>query len=162
MDRFMLKVLVDYPARDEERMIIDRMTGRSIPPVRPVIDLVDIARAREIVRQIYVDEKVKEYVLDIARETRHPPVDGPSDLRSLVSFGASPRHHDIRSGSGGGNDRLDHKQDTGPRRSAVDAHLGPRTQDKTDRDQYPPRGYGQLRGPVPRVLLKYGRSRPPW
>ena len=91
VDRFMLKVLVDYPARDEERMIVDRMTGQSIPPVRPVIDLDHIARAREVVRQIYVDEKVKEYVLDIVRETRHPSTDGLSELRSLVAFGASPR-----------------------------------------------------------------------
>ena len=91
VDRFMLKVLVDYPSRDEERMIVDRMTGQSIPPVRPVIDLDDIARAREVVRQIYVDEKVKEYVLDIVRETRHPSTDGLSELRSLVAFGASPR-----------------------------------------------------------------------
>ena len=91
VDRFMLKVLVDYPARDEERMIVDRMTGASIPPVRPVIDLGHITRAREVVRQIYVDEKVKEYVLDIVRETRHPSTDGLSELRSLVAFGASPR-----------------------------------------------------------------------
>ena len=91
VDRFMLKVLVDYPARDEERMIVDRMTGQTIPPVSPVIDLDDIARAREVVRQIYVDEKVKEYVLDIVRETRHPSTDGLSELRSLVAFGASPR-----------------------------------------------------------------------
>ena len=91
VDRFMLKVLVDYPARDEERMIVDRMTGQTIPPVRPVIDLGHIARAREVVRQIYVDEKVKEYVLDIVRETRHPSTDGLSELRSLVAFGASPR-----------------------------------------------------------------------
>ena len=91
VDRFMLKVLVDYPARDEERMIIDRMTGQSIPPVRPVIDLGHIAHAREVVRQIYVDEKVKEYVLDIVRETRHPSANGLSELRSLVAFGASPR-----------------------------------------------------------------------
>ena len=91
VDRFMLKVLVDYPARDEERMVVDRMTGASIPPVRPVIDLGHIARAREVVRQIYVDEKVKEYVLDIVRETRHPSTDGLSELRSLVAFGASPR-----------------------------------------------------------------------
>ena len=91
VDRFMLKVLVDYPARDEERMIVDRMTGASIPPVSPVIDLGHITRAREVVRQIYVDEKVKEYVLDIVRETRHPSTDGLSELRSLVAFGASPR-----------------------------------------------------------------------
>ena len=91
VDRFMLKVLVDYPARDEERMIVDRMTGASITPVSPVIDLGHITRAREVVRQIYVDEKVKEYVLDIVRETRHPSTDGLSELRSLVAFGASPR-----------------------------------------------------------------------
>ena len=91
LDRFMLKVLVDYPTRDEERLIINRMTGLALPPVRPVIDLAQIVSAREVVRQIYVDDKIKEYVLDIVGATRHPSEAGLDELQSLVSFGASPR-----------------------------------------------------------------------
>lgn len=91
LDRFMLKVLVDYPTRDEERLIINRMTGLALPPIRPVIDLTQIVSAREVVRQIYVDDKIKEYVLDIVGATRHPSEAGLDELQSLVSFGASPR-----------------------------------------------------------------------
>ena len=91
VDRFMLKVLVDYPAREEERMIVDRMTGQVPPPVRPVIEPEQILHARQVVRQIYVDDKVKEYVLDLVLTTRNPSGDGLDDLRPLIAFGASPR-----------------------------------------------------------------------
>lgn len=91
IDRFMLKVLVDYPSRNEERLIIDRMTGVPLPPIRPVIAPADILRAREAVRHIYVDEKIREYVLDLVFATRQPGDNGLRDLRSLIAFGASPR-----------------------------------------------------------------------
>ncbi len=91
VDRFMLKVKVDYPTRTEERLIIDRMTGASLPTVNPVVTPRDILRAREMVRQIYVDDKIKEYVLDLVLTTRHPGSNGLSDLNNLIEFGASPR-----------------------------------------------------------------------
>ncbi len=91
VDRFMLKVIVDYPTRPEERLIMDRMTGARLPEVRPVINPVDLLHAREVVRQIYVDEKIKEYVLDIVFATRQPGANGLSGLQPLIAFGASPR-----------------------------------------------------------------------
>lgn len=91
VDRFMLKVKVDYPTRSEERLIIDRMTGASLPTVNPVVTPGDILRAREMVRQIYVDDKIKEYVLDLVLTTRQPGTNGLSDLNNLIEFGASPR-----------------------------------------------------------------------
>jgi MoxR-like ATPase len=91
VDRFMLKVKVDYPTRSEERVIIDRMTGVSLPTVNPVVMPGDILRAREMVRQIYVDDKIKEYVLDLVLTTRQPGANGLSDLNNLIDFGASPR-----------------------------------------------------------------------
>ncbi len=91
VDRFMLKVKVDYPTRSEERLIIDRMTGATLPTINPVITPGDILRARDMVRQIYVDDKIKEYVLDLVLTTRHPGTNGLSDLNNLIEFGASPR-----------------------------------------------------------------------
>ncbi len=91
VDRFMLKVKVDYPSRAEERLIIDRMTGTALPPVHPVVSPADIMRAREMVRLIYVDDKIKEYVLDLVLTTRYPGNNGLSDLNTLIDFGASPR-----------------------------------------------------------------------
>jgi len=91
VDRFMLKVKVDYPAREEERVIIDRMTGVSLPTVNPVVTPHEIMKAREIVRHIYVDEKIKDYVLDLVFTTRQPGTSGLSDLNTLINYGASPR-----------------------------------------------------------------------
>jgi MoxR-like ATPase len=91
VDRFMLKVLVRYPSREEERLIIDRMTAATLPTVQPVIHPDDILRARQMVRRIYVDDKIKEYVLDLVLATRQPGQNGLSDLNTLVEFGASPR-----------------------------------------------------------------------
>jgi MoxR-like ATPase len=91
VDRFMLKVKVDYPSRDEERLIVDRMTGFPLSPVNPVISSTDILNARQTVRNIYVDEKIKEYVLDLVLATRNPGNNGLSDLNTLINFGASPR-----------------------------------------------------------------------
>ena len=91
VDRFMLKVHVDYPSRSEERMIMDRMTGVDLPQIHPVISPHIILRAREIVRNVYVDDKIKEYVLDLVLATRQPGQNGLSELSSLVEYGASPR-----------------------------------------------------------------------
>ena len=91
VDRFMLKVLVDYPSRQEERSIIDRMTGEELPPARPVIEQGRLLHARKVIRRIYVDDKIKEYVLDLVGATRGANGRGLSDLRHLIAFGASPR-----------------------------------------------------------------------
>lgn len=91
VDRFMLKVLVDYPSREEERSIIDRMTGETLPPARPVIEPERLLHARDVIRRIYVDDKIKEYVLDLVGATRGANGHGLDDLRHLIAFGASPR-----------------------------------------------------------------------
>ena len=91
VDRFMLKVIVNYPERSEEREIIDRMTSNAPLNVQPVVDSQYVLSAREIVRQVYVDEKIKDYVLDLGIATRDPRAQGLADLVNLISLGASPR-----------------------------------------------------------------------
>ncbi len=91
VDRFMLKVLVDYPKRTEERVIMDRMTGAEVPIARPVVDQSAFIRARAFVNNIYVDEKIKEYILDLIGATRRPTDFGLTSLKDLIAFGASPR-----------------------------------------------------------------------
>lgn len=91
VDRFMLKVTVDYPTRDEERLIMDRMTGEPTPPVKAVIQPEDILRAREVVKSIYIDDKVKDYALDLVIATRKPDEMGIEGLKSMIAYGASPR-----------------------------------------------------------------------
>ncbi len=91
VDRFMLKVLVDYPRRDEERSIVDRVTGEAWDDVNAVITPEQIVRARDMVRRIYVDDKIKEYVLDIVAATRRPTGEALEDLPQLIAYGASPR-----------------------------------------------------------------------
>lgn len=91
VDRFMLKVLVDYPSREEERSIIDRMTGEALPSARPVIEPERLLHARKVIRRIYVDDKIKEYVLDLVGATRGANGHGLEDLHHLIAFGASPR-----------------------------------------------------------------------
>ena len=91
VDRFMLKVVVDYPSRDEERMIINRVTSDPKIHLNPVVDVEAILHARKLVQQIYVDDKVKEYVLDLIGATRHPATIALPELAELISYGASPR-----------------------------------------------------------------------
>jgi len=91
VDRFMLKVVVSYPTREEERVIMDRMAGEDPPRATPVVSPEQIAAAREVVHQIYVDDKVKDYILDIVWATREPQRFGLSELEDAIDFGASPR-----------------------------------------------------------------------
>jgi MoxR-like ATPase len=91
VDRFMLKVKVNYPSRAEEKLIMDRMGGPEIPKALKVIDPGHIARARAVVLQIYVDEKVKDYILDIVLATRDPAEQGLKELADFIEYGASPR-----------------------------------------------------------------------
>jgi MoxR-like ATPase len=91
VDRFMLKLNVTYPDRNEEEEIIERMTKSSIPEPSPVIGPADIKRARDVVTSIYVDKKVKNYVLDIVFATRNPSSFDLPDLKNLIQYGSSPR-----------------------------------------------------------------------
>jgi len=91
LDRFMLKVRVDYPTRDEEREIVDRMaSGRPIE-VQRVADANDILAARAAIAELFIDQKVVDYIVDVVRATRDPAAIGLPQLRSLIAFGASPR-----------------------------------------------------------------------
>jgi MoxR-like ATPase len=91
VDRFMLKVVITYPTRDEERLIMRQETGEPLAPVRPVVTPEQIIHARDVVRTIYVDQKVQEYVLDLVFGTREPEEYGLADLCQLIAYGASPR-----------------------------------------------------------------------
>ncbi|WP_223636542.1 MoxR family ATPase [Corallococcus sp. EGB] len=91
VDRFMLKVKVGYPTRDEEKVIMDRMAGGSSPKAQRVIALEHLVRARELVHAIYMDEKVKDYILNVVFATREPARYGLKDLADYIQFGASPR-----------------------------------------------------------------------
>jgi MoxR-like ATPase len=91
VDRFMLKIKVGYPTREEEKLIMDRMGGEIQPKASPVINPEQLARARELVHQIYVDEKVKDYILNIVFATREPAKSGLKELEDYIEYGASPR-----------------------------------------------------------------------
>jgi len=92
VDRFMLKVIVDYPSKTEEQMIIRQNTlGLSFPPINPVASTSEILTAKELVRQVYLDEKVENYILDIVFATRFPDKYNLPKLKPLIGFGGSPR-----------------------------------------------------------------------
>jgi len=91
VDRFMLKVKVGYPTREEERVIMERMAGEEPPRATPVVTTEQIARARSVVHSIYVDDKVKDYILDVVFATRDPSGHGMRDLAGSIEYGASPR-----------------------------------------------------------------------
>ena len=90
VDRFMLKLKLDYPNRKEEREILDRMSTADQPRARKVVDATDILKARKVVENVYMDERVKEYIIEIVFATRNPDELG-LDLAPLIEFGASPR-----------------------------------------------------------------------
>ncbi|MBS2026911.1 MAG: MoxR family ATPase [Deltaproteobacteria bacterium] len=91
VDRFMLKVLVGYPTREEERAIMDRMSSGPAPRASKVIGPDDLLRARSVVDQIYVDPKIKDYMVNLIFATRQPREHGLKDLADYIEFGASPR-----------------------------------------------------------------------
>lgn len=90
VDRFMLKLSITYPSREEELKIIELNAGGQMPQIKKVISPNDILKAREVVNQIYVDEKIKEYILNIVFATRNPE-EYKIDLKDLIAYGASPR-----------------------------------------------------------------------
>jgi MoxR-like ATPase len=91
VDRFMLKVVVGYPTRAEERLIMDRMSTGTMPKANKVINGEDLQRFRGVVDQIHVDEKIKDYIVNIVFATREPEKAGLKDLAEYIEFGASPR-----------------------------------------------------------------------
>lgn len=92
VDRFMLKVLIDYPSRDEERKIVDRMSGgKPLPELSAVATPLEILEAREVVDKIWCDDKVRDYVVDVVRATRAPSELNVPGLEGMIETGASPR-----------------------------------------------------------------------
>ncbi len=92
VDRFMLKVVVGYPDRKEEQMIIrQQVQGETLPMIHQVVSTNEIINARKLVRQVYMDEKVEQYILDIVFATRTPEQFGLGRLKPLISYGGSPR-----------------------------------------------------------------------
>ena len=91
LDRFMLKVLVDYPKKEEERLIVRMNNSEEFPQPNPVVNPEDIVRAREIVREVYMDEKIERYIVDLVYATRTPADYSLRNLENMISFGASPR-----------------------------------------------------------------------
>lgn len=91
VDRFMLKVVVTYPKKEEEKYIIRMNNGGVFPTANPVLQPEDIIRAREVVREVYMDEKIERYIVDIVYATRTPGDYGLGKLKDMISYGASPR-----------------------------------------------------------------------
>ena len=90
VDRFMLKLKVDYPGKTEEREILERMTGPGHLEVKRLVTPADILRARQVVGQVYIDNRIKDYIVELVFATRRPE-DYKLDLKGLIQFGASPR-----------------------------------------------------------------------
>ena len=91
VDRFMLKVIIDYPKKEEEKLIIRHNLAQTFPTVNKVLSKDAIIQARNIVKQVYMDEKIEQYIIDIVFATRNPEKYGLEKLKDLISFGASPR-----------------------------------------------------------------------
>ena len=91
VDRFMLKVRVGYPTREEEKEILNKMTGDSLPKASKVITTEQLVQARGVMHQIYVDEKVKDYIINLVFASREPAKYGLKDLVDFIQYGASPR-----------------------------------------------------------------------
>ena len=91
VDRFMLKVIIGYPKKEEERLIIRQNISGERAKVQPVLKAEEIIETRNIVRKVYIDEKIERYIVDIVFATRFPQDYGLGDIKDMISFGASPR-----------------------------------------------------------------------
>ena len=92
VDRFMLKVLIDYPSRQEEQLIIrQNLAGVKLPEIKPIVSGIEVLQARDLVRQVYMDEKIENYILDIVFATRNPSQFRLEKLKPLIAYGGSPR-----------------------------------------------------------------------
>jgi len=92
VDRFMLKVVIDYPTIEEEKKIIrENISEEGLPQVKPVTTIEEILRARKVVSEVYLDEKIEQYIADIVFATRYPDRYGLKELKDMIAFGGSPR-----------------------------------------------------------------------
>ncbi len=91
VDRFMLKVIIDYPTLDEEKLIIRENIQGSMPQVTPVTSAEEIMKAREVVNEVYIDEKIAQYIADIVFASRYPERYGLTELKDYITYGGSPR-----------------------------------------------------------------------
>ena len=91
VDRFMLKVVIDYPKLEEEKLIIRQNIGGERKELRPLMKADEIIEARNVVRQVYLDEKIEKYIVDIVFATRYPEKYGLKELKEMIGFGGSPR-----------------------------------------------------------------------
>ena len=91
VDRFLMKVVISYPSKEEERIIIRQNIANESHEIRPIIKPAEIIDAQKLVEQIYVDEKIERYIVDIVYATRTPAEYGLNDLTDIIAFGASPR-----------------------------------------------------------------------
>jgi MoxR-like ATPase len=91
VDRFMLKVVIDYPTIEEEKKIIRANITGEVPEVKPVTTAQEIINARKVVQEVYIDEKIEQYIADIVFATRYPERYGLKELKDMISFGGSPR-----------------------------------------------------------------------
>jgi MoxR-like ATPase len=91
MDRFMMKVVITYPNRDEERLIIRENLAKEFPAAQRILKPADIMAAREVVKEVYLDEKIENYILDIVFATRNPDKAGLAQFVPLIQYGGSPR-----------------------------------------------------------------------
>jgi MoxR-like ATPase len=91
VDRFMLKVIIDYPKKEEEKIIVRNNLAKSFPQANSVVKKEAIIKARDLVKEVYMDEKIEQYIIDIVFATRNPEEYGLDNLKDMISFGASPR-----------------------------------------------------------------------
>jgi MoxR-like ATPase len=91
MDRFMLMIKVGYPTREEELLVMERMTSSHRAEAKPVTTLEQLKRAKAVVKDVYVDDRVKNYIVDVVFATREPEAQGMKELGPLIEYGASPR-----------------------------------------------------------------------
>ena len=91
VDRFMLKTVIDYPNLSDEQLIIRQNLKGQASEINPVVETAQILRAQDVVREVYMDEKIEKYILDLIFATRYPEKYGLENLKALISFGASPR-----------------------------------------------------------------------
>ena len=87
----MLKTKITYPSREEEKEIVERIAIKGEPTINAVIDSAEIIQARELCKGIYIDKKIKDYIIDLVFATREPEKYGLKELKGLIRFGASPR-----------------------------------------------------------------------
>lgn len=91
VDRFMLKVVINYPKKEEEKLILRQNINNAYEEVKPVLKADEILEARKVVKDVYLDEKIEKYIVDIVFATRFPADNGLSSLKNMIAFGASPR-----------------------------------------------------------------------